>query len=262
VERQALYNSVAPLRNVGALAALIDRVKGRTNSLPGMGTYYGPSGFGKTMAAVYCTNRFQAITVQVKSAWSKKTLCEAILAEIGLPAGPTIARMLDQISDHLAITDAPLLIDEADFLVQRNMIEIVRDIYEGSGAPVILIGEELLPQKLRAWERVHGRILDWVAAQPGAMTDVAHLAKVYAPGIAIAADLQAKLLAASRGSIRRICVNLDRLREFAATRGLTAVNAADWGSQQFFTGTAPEVRRFEGEAAARVGARVGGRTRA
>jgi DNA transposition AAA+ family ATPase len=249
VEKKTLYDSVAPLRNVGALAALIDRVKGRTHSLPGMGTFYGPSGFGKTMAAVYCTNRFGAITVQVKSAWSKKTLCEAILAEIGLPAGATIARMLDQISDHLALSDAPLLIDEADFLVQRNMIEIVRDIYEGSGAPVILIGEELLPQKLRAWERVHGRILDWVAAEPGDLSDVAHLSRIYAPDLAISADLQAKLVAASRGSIRRICVNLDRLREFAATRGVRSLSAADWGSQAFFTGAAPEVRRFEGEVA-------------
>lgn len=42
------------------------------------------------------------------------------------------------------------------------MVEIARDIYEGSGSPVILIGEEHLPKKLEQWEHVHGRMLDWV----------------------------------------------------------------------------------------------------
>jgi hypothetical protein len=112
---------------------------------------------------------------------------------------------------------------------------------------VILIGEELLPQKLRAWERVHGRILDWVAAQPADITDVGHLTKIYARDIKVSAELQAKVLATSFGSIRRICVNLDRIREFAAIKGLKAVSVDDWGNQAFFTGTAPEVRKF-GEA--------------
>ncbi|WP_236549860.1 ATP-binding protein, partial [Profundibacterium mesophilum] len=82
------------------------------------------------------------------------------------PPKGTVSEMVEAISAELAMSDAPLLIDEADMLVKRKMIEIVRDIYEGSGAPVILIGEELLPQKLQQWERIHGRMLDWVAAQP------------------------------------------------------------------------------------------------
>lgn len=249
-EQQENINTVAPLRNVVALTALIERVKNRAHNLPGMATFYGPSGWGKSSAAIYATIRFDAITVQVKSVWTKKTLCEAILAEVGIPPDPTVSRMLDQISQHLALTGLPLLIDEADFLVQRKMIEIVRDIYEGSGAPVILIGEELLPQKLRPWERVHGRILDWVAAQPGDLTDLGHLARIYAPGLEISPDLRAKLLAASHGSIRRICVNLDRIREFAVIKGLKKVGIEDWATQPFFTGAAPEIRKF-GEAAVR-----------
>lgn len=243
-EQEENINTVAPLRNVVAMVALIERVRSRAHNLPGMATFYGPSGWGKSSAAIYATIKFNAVTVQVKSVWTKKTLCEAILAEVGIPPDPTVSRMLDQISQHLALTGLPLLIDEADFLVQRKMIEIVRDIYEGSGAPVILIGEELLPQKLRPWERVHGRILDWVAAQPGDLTDLGHLAKIYAPGIEIAPDLRAKLLAASHGSIRRVCVNLDRIREFAAIKGLKRVCLADWANQPFFTGAAPEIRKF------------------
>ena len=239
----ALYNTVAPLRNVAALVELVDRVQNRALALPGMATFYGPSGFGKTFAVIFATNKFQAISVQVKSTWTKKKLCEAILAEMGLTQRTTVSDMIDDISEYLALHDLPLLIDEADFLVQRKMIEIVRDIHEGSGAPVILIGEELLPQKLKEWERVHGRMLDWVAAEPADMGDVRHLSKLYAPDIKIAPELLATLLKSSHGSVRRIRVNLERVREAALIKGLQEVAASDWGGKAFFTGTAPAPRK-------------------
>ncbi|SFQ13763.1 AAA domain-containing protein [Roseivivax halotolerans] len=239
-----LYNSLAPLRNVSALAALVDRLKNRAHGLPGMATFYGPSGYGKTTAGTYVTNEFDAVCVQVKSTWTQKKLCEAILSEMSVPPHRmTISDMVDRISATLAVTDAPLLIDEADFLVKRRMIEIVRDFHEGSGAPVILIGEELLPQKLKQWERVHGRMLDWVAAQPADTRDLSALMPIYAPGIDIASELQDRLMKAANGSIRRICVNLEMVREFARLEGLDAVTLEDWGKKQFWTGEAPGPRR-------------------
>jgi hypothetical protein len=234
---------VAPLRNVAALVALINRVETRMVGLPGMAVFYGPSGYGKTTAAIYAANKFDAYQVQVKSAWTAKKLCGAILIDQGVKPARTIADMVDQVSEELARTGRPLLIDEADHLVTRNMVEIVRDIYEGSGATVILIGEELLPQKLQAWERVHGRMLDWVGALPGNADDLEHLAPIYCPNITLTEGLKNHLLKVSNNSIRRMCINLGRVHEFAQTRGLKSVSREDWGKGNFFTGEAPHPRR-------------------
>lgn len=57
--------------------------------------------------------------------------------------------MMDQIGEELSLSQRPLIIDEADFLVQKRMIEVVRDIYESSQATIILIGEEAMPVKLQ-----------------------------------------------------------------------------------------------------------------
>ncbi|RJE87110.1 AAA family ATPase [Paracoccus onubensis] len=243
-EERALYNNVAPLRNVGALVELIARVQNRGFGLPGMATFYGPSGYGKTTAAVYAANRYNAYSVQVKSAWTAKKLCSAILQDLGLAPARTIADMIDQVSDEIAKSGRPLIIDEADHLVSRNMIEIVRDIYESSGATIILIGEELLPQKLQKWERVHGRMLDWVGAQPGDLNDVRHLAKLYCGGITLDEEVQALLLKESNASIRRISINLDRIREIALTKGLSRITRKDVPKDGFFTGHAPAPRRI------------------
>lgn len=245
------YNNVAPLRNVAALVELIARVSGRSHGLPGMACFYGPSGYGKTTAAVYSANKFNAFNVQVKSVWTGKKLCQAILEDLGIPPSRTIADMVDQVSDELGKTGRPLLIDEADHLVNRGMIEIVRDIYESSGAPVILIGEEQLPKKLMQWERVHGRMLDWVGAEPGVVQDVTHLAPIYCPGVELDDAFKQHLLEASNSSIRRICINLARVLEVVRTDGPSdpdggapKVTRQSWGQRGFFTGAAPTPRRL------------------
>lgn len=245
-QASGLYNSFAPLGNVVAMVELVMRLQNRTPGLPGMATYYGKSGLGKTTAAIFAGHKFKAHHVELKSRWTPKHFCEQVMAELGLdtPKRMTVSRMIDAISDQLARTRKPLMIDEADYLLRHDMVEIARDIYEGSGSPVILIGEEHLPKKLEQWERVHGRMLDWVGAQPGTPDDVSHLAPLYAPGIQITADLKAALLQASHNSIRRICKNLNDIREFAANSGLKTVGLTEWGDTPFAPVGAPNGRNY------------------
>ncbi len=243
-EQPAIRNSVAPLRNVTALSALIERVQSRDADLPGMACFYGPSGYGKTTAAVWNANASNAHQIQIKSVWTRKYLCTAIVNELGLDPRKTVAELVDQIADQLMRSGRPLIIDEADYLVKSSMIEVIRDIYESSCATIILIGEEMLPQKLAKWERVHGRMLDWVGAQPADIREVGLLADIHCRGIELDDDLKAMVLKASNASVRRICVNLNMISEVARTKGLDRVSARDWGKADFFTGSAPAPRRF------------------
>lgn len=256
IETPRLYNSVAPLRNVALLLTLIERVKGRAHGLPGMATFYGPSGYGKTTAATYATNKFRACHIQVQSLWRAKTLLQEIVIELGQRPGRTAPDLFTQAAQELARSGRPLLIDEADHLARDSMIEVVRGLYEASGVPVILIGEEMLPQKLQRWERVHGRMLDWVASEPACLADVGHLAPIYAPGLEIAEDLRAQLLTASTRSIRRVATNLAMLSEHARVRGLVRLARADWKGA-FHTGEAPAPRREEVAAELRAKAAAG-----
>lgn len=245
-QEKQLYNSVATLGNVVSLVELVLRLQHRTTGLPGMATFFGPSGYGKTTAVIYAANKFGAAWVQVKSQWTRRYFVEMLMAELGLDRrrSMTIPSMVDAVGEEMGKRGIPLLIDEADILADRGMIEITRDIYESSGVPVILIGEETLPKKLERWERIHGRMLDWVGAQPGTLDDVRQLAAIYCPRIEVSVEFQETLLRESRHSIRRICNNLDRVREFASTRGMTSIGLRDWGGQSFCAAAAPAARRL------------------
>ena len=234
--------SVAPLANVARLTQLIDRCQSRAYGLPGMGCFHGRAGLGKTTAGTYATNRFNACHVEALPIGGVKGLLGMIATELGLKPARTTEALFTQVAHELAVSRRPLIIDEADHILNDKPIEIVRRLHDISQVPVILMGEESLPQKLQRWERVHSRMLSWVGAETATIADVDHLARIYAPGIDLSPELKQALLAASRGSIRNVSTNLAHVREHGATQGRTRIDLAEWGRQPFHTGEAPAPR--------------------
>ncbi|MEW6427294.1 MAG: AAA family ATPase [Thermodesulfobacteriota bacterium] len=234
--------TTAPLANVSLCYRALQRAMQRPAHLPGMVCFYGPSGFGKSTAATYAALKSRAYYIECKSTWSRKAVLAAILQVMGIQAARTIYEMADQVCEQLATSERPLIIDEMDHLVDRGAVEIIRDLYEGSGAAILIIGEERLPNKLKRWERFHGRILDWVPAQPADYADCEHLARLYCREVSLAADLLKRIHDVARGSVRRICVNLERVQDEAAASGLDAIDLREWGSRDLYTGEAPARR--------------------
>ena len=122
------------------------------------------------------------------------------------------------------------------------MIELVRELHMVSEAPIILIGEEALPAKLKRFERVHNRILVWVPAQPASITDARQLAEMYVDGLVIADDLLAHVVEQRRGRIRRIVSNLEQIQQVAVRDGIETADRSWWGDRSLDTGEAPTRR--------------------
>ncbi|WP_370540931.1 AAA family ATPase [Aquitalea sp. ASV15] len=233
-------NRIAPIANLDLVSIAMSKLINRQDGLPGLGVYYGPSGYGKTTTIVAVANETRAYYVQMRSAWGKKALLEKIAFEMGLRPANTISANLDLICEQMSTSQRPLILDEAGHATSRlGMVELLRDIYEGSQAPLMLVGEETLPNDLKKHERFHGRVLAWVPAQPISMSDALKLKEIYSPEIAIADDLMAHLVNIAHGSVRRVCVNLVNVQEYAMLHGLDAIDRATWGTQPLYTGDAP-----------------------
>jgi DNA transposition AAA+ family ATPase len=238
----SLGNSIKPLRNVASLVTLIKKVENRQWGLPGMAVLYGPTGFGKTYACIHAAVALDAIHISVQKMWTKKTLLTAILRELSIVPHKTMAEMMMQVNEGLTIAARPLIIDEADYAIERGMIEIIRDFHDGSHMPVILIGMEMLPQKLRKWELVDGRVLAWAAAEPADLRDARLLAQVYADGVSIDDALLQKIVTENKGSVRRISVDMAYVLEQSKLQGIEAMTLDAWGNSPFLRGNAPAPR--------------------
>ncbi len=240
--QETSVNTVAPLANVTICMAALQRAIDRPAHLPGIITFFGYSGYGKSTAAAYTANKHNAYYVQCMSTWPKKAFLSAVLHEMDIEPVGSISDLTLLVAEQLVISQRPLIIDEMDYLADKKAAEVVQDIYEASGAAILLIGEEKLPNKLRKWERFHGRILDWVPAQPTNFDDAKHLHRLYCRNIKIKDDLLKRITQLAKGSARRVCVNIAKVEEFANTQGLKEVGLVEWGDRELFTGEAPKRR--------------------
>ena len=239
---EAANRTTAPLKNVKLFSQMLQQLADRDPNLPGIGVFYGYSGYGKSMAAVYATNKLDAAYVEVGYSWTSRILTNSLLDELSIAPASTVAEGVQIIIETLQEDPRPLIIDEADHLLKKQTIEIIREIHDKAFVPVALIGEEKMPTKLLKWERFHNRVLKWQPAQKADMADTRHLARLYCPEISIGEDLLAEIHEASEGKARRICVNLAAIKEQARTQGLQRLGKDEWGDRKLYTGTPPARR--------------------
>ena len=240
-QHNANPEGIAPLVNIAIAENAMARAQGRAMHLPGLVVMCGPSGYGKSVAAAWVKRHSKAYYVQANEHWTKKEMMKDLNRALGLQFKPsaTIADMARAVQAQLEQSGRPLIIDEFDYVTDKNMVMSILSIYEGSRAAILLIGEENLPFKLKEWEKFHGRILDWFYAEPCRLPDARELARLYCTHIEVADDLLELLVEKTKGSTRRVSTNLEKVHETALGLGWEKVDLSLWGNRPIQTGEPP-----------------------
>lgn len=226
------------LSNVMRLTGQITALQGQDRLSERMGCFFGHPGSGKSVATGLCRNEFDAVIVEVGETWTRKVLVEELCIELDIAAKGTLHNMYKQIVERLSYDPKrPILIDEADKLVNGGMIEIVRQIYDATRNPVILVGEEELPNKLALIPRMHDRVVSWVPAEPCNSEDMDVLAKVFCPDVILEPELLQEILRISSGKPRLIGNNLTMVNEHFAITSADRISLDDVASKLLSGGT-------------------------
>lgn len=243
-EMQSTVNDIAMLTNVALSLEAVRATMDRDSYLPGIMCLHGRSGLGKSMAAAYLTVKYDACFVRGMHTWATRAWLEAVLKDLGLEGVKgTNSKLMDAICEELADTQRMLILDEADYLVDKGLAQLVMDFYEGSECPILIVGEENLPHKLLSKHaKIHRRILHWIGAQPASMKDCRKLADLYVPGVSVADDLLEHINKAVDGCTGRVAVNLSKVKAAAKRSNETQVDREWWGERTLDTGK-PESRR-------------------
>ncbi|HHV7522959.1 TPA: AAA family ATPase [Burkholderia orbicola] len=235
--------AIAEIATLNRCDIAMERAVTRSPTLPGLVGLVGPSGRGKSMAANYVASSRRACYVQANSSVTKASFLRATLRELEVePASNGSAVMTDQVGEALRDSGRPLIVDEADYLFDRNVADVIRDVYESSLVPILIVGKEGLRGKIAKDEQMHGRVLDWVDADPITLDDARKLCALYCANVTVGDDLLAKLVKLSHGSVRRVAVNLERIKEVADVQDMQVVDLAAWGKRQLYTCDVPKRR--------------------
>ena len=158
-----MKHEMAMTTNVRRFLAAVRELNDRSFTVEGMGLLWGQPGEGKSTTVAYATNTLDGIFLRANVCWTLTSMLGALMIELGQPRGRFRTPMHDAAVKCLMEHPRPIFIDEADYLLrQTNMLDEMRDIYDNTGSPVILIGMEEMARKVQAEGRFGRRITQWV----------------------------------------------------------------------------------------------------
>jgi DNA transposition AAA+ family ATPase len=207
----------------------VDSALESDKALSGFILAYGQAGRGKSVAADgYHCSRNTGAYVRVWQGWSQSAFLQRLLFEVrgsnedmprynGNRCKEIIVRLLQD-------KRQPLFVDEADRL-KIDRIEDLRDIYEMTGVPVVLIGEEGLLGLLAERRRIWSRVVHDVEFGPINAVEVATYAQ-QAAGLKVPPDLCGRIAEKSEGDFRLVRNMMILFEKAAKAAGNMQVDAA------------------------------------
>ncbi len=138
------------------------------------GMVYSRAGRGKTRTSQWYSAHQGCVYLRILKIWRNgeleflKALCNALdIPSVPSRTGPAFASIIG----NLAENPRPVFLDEMEKMPQ-TLLDVVRDIADGAGVPVVLIGEEELVSYMEKNRRVWSRTFQQLEFRPIEIADI------------------------------------------------------------------------------------------
>lgn len=227
-------HKMAMTKNVRRFLAAVRELMDRPVEVEGMAILWGEPGEGKSTTVAYVCNTLDGVFLRANTCWTVTSMLKALMVELGeLPMhrrDPMVNTAVQRLSEH----PRPIFIDEADYLFRQiDMLDVMRDIYDITGSPVVLIGMEEFARKVQSRGKFARRITQWVEFSGIDMDDAAIVAQTVC-GVEIEDDFLAYIHQAARSNIGRMVTAMARIENLGKVNALKTVTRKDWGSRALF----------------------------
>ena len=146
-------------QNVKRFITLMEELKKLPPNIPKLAMVYGEHGLGKTHSVIWWATRNDAIYVRANNEINQNGLLKLIVEELGERPFFSMQDNFNLILKHLRIEPKIIIVDEVDYLFNyHNAIEILRDIQDNTGVPILLVGMGMLDKKLARLKHFDDRI--------------------------------------------------------------------------------------------------------
>ncbi len=232
-----MRHEMVKTKDVRRFMQSVEDLLNRPMGTEGMGLLWGPPGTGKTTALAYVANVYDAVYVRAVGCWTVTSMLGDLCKELGGKRMLRRSDMVEFIVEELTRDGRqprPIFIDEADYCFRQfEMVDSLRDIYDLSGCPVILIGMEDIARRIRTHERIARRITQWIEFKGLDLDDTTQVANEVCE-VRFTDDLSRHLHKETGGNIGRIIIGLTKIEKFALTNGLDVISLAQWGDRPLY----------------------------
>ena len=209
-------------KNVKKFVALMEEVKQLPANIPKIVLVFGEYGLGKSETIKWWTFKNDCIYVRANQGMSSRWLLSEIAEELGEEAFWHIQDTFNLVEQKLKQNPKPLIIDEVDYLVPNNVIEILRDLHDRTGCPMILVGMVNIDKKLSRYPHLKDRIYKTFKFEPYNKQDIMQILSELSE-IPITND-GLEYLATRHNQFRQIVKLINKIEKLAKTNELKELN--------------------------------------
>nr|DAZ14382.1 MAG TPA: AAA domain protein [Caudoviricetes sp.] len=209
-------------KNVKKFVALMEEVKQLPANIPKIVLVFGEYGLGKSETIKWWTFKNDCIYVRANQGMTSRWLLSEIAEELGEEAFWHIQDTFNLVEQKLKQNPKPLIIDEVDYLVTNNVIEILRDLHDRTGCPMILVGMVNIDKKLSRYPHLKDRIYKAFKFEPYDKQDIMQILSELSE-IPITND-GLEYLATRHNQLRQIVKLINKIEKLAKTNELKELN--------------------------------------
>ena len=209
-------------KNVKKFVALMEEVKQLPANIPKIVLVFGEYGLGKSETIKWWTFKNDCIYVRANQGMTSRWLLSEIAEELGEEAFWHIQDTFNLVEQKLKQNPKPLIIDEVDYLVNNNVIEILRDLCDRTGCPMILVGMINIDKKLSRYPHLKDRIYKTFKIEPYDKQDIKQILSELSE-IPITND-GLEYLATRHNQFRHIVKLINKIEKLAKTNELKELN--------------------------------------
>ena len=236
-----MKHKIVEVKNVLRTQDMFANLQSRSDITPGIGLIHGASGFGKTTTVTYMVNQLTSMGslpafVRCCATDTPSSFLARVMKELGSEPIFPLRKSVDFIINTMNEQQIALFVDEADHIVgQSKTMETIRDIYDATELPVVLIGMEEIVRRISHRKQLFNRISEWVEFMPADNEDVSMFAtELLEIDVDVGEDLLDYIRQRSGGEVRRTLIALEKIERFALSNELDFVDKAVWGDGQLF----------------------------
>lgn len=209
-------------KNVKNFVALMEELKTLPPNIPKLALVYGSHGLGKTKTLIWWATKNDAIYIRANNDMTQNGLLKEIVLELNEHPYHSMQDNLDLILNHLNENPKIIIVDEVDYLFSKNTIEILRDIQDRSGTPILLSGMSSVDKKIARYKHFEDRLFQKLQFKPYDENDIREILDAITD--LTFSDDAVKYLATRTNQFRKIVQTLAELEKIAKTNSLTEIS--------------------------------------
>ena len=172
-----MKNEFVETINVGKFNKICQELESPESAIgPSLAMVTGPAGRGKTETAKHYAIQSSAVYIPPMNTRTPTMVLREIAFELGKMRPTRSEACLEIIGEEMAKEKRIVFIDEAD-LLEMQILEMLRNVNERYGCPIVLIGEDGLKGRIGSRRRLSSRIRRHLEFAPVQSQDVSFFFK-------------------------------------------------------------------------------------